>query len=227
MRYRKRGARPERRMALSRLAGLAFAMTAAGGCGNVTSGGFGDVQVLVSSDEVEDVQEQAASAILTELGAPSTTSYEESIVGTLSLSLRSFARRGVGDFVELTDGVQEVTLPLDDPAPVEVASRAMPAGRYDAVRTFFGHVEATIESGLVIDGQIIEGPVTVDLGEDGFSTVSYIGFDVWEDAPTVIAIDMQSPVWLRLVDVVLRRVDLDDFRRIFRVRVRQRLLSGG
>ena len=205
---------------------LAFVLVLAG-CGNVTSGGFGDVEVLVSSDEVEDVQATAASALYSQLGAPAGSSHADDIVGTLTVRLRSFARRGVGDFVELTDGVQEVTLPLGDPVAVEIARRAVPAGRYDAVRTFFGRVEANIESGLVIDGVPIEGTVSVDLGGEGFSMVTYTGFDVWEDGPTVVAIDMQSRLWLRLANAVLGRVDLEDFRRIFRVRVRQRILSGG
>ena len=197
------------------------------GCGNVTSGGFGDVEVLVSSDEVAEVQETATTALLAELGAPAETSHADAIEGTLTVRLRSFARRGIGDFVELTAGVQEITLPLGDASAVEIARRAVPAGRYDAIRTFFGRIEADIESGLIVDGQPIQGPVTVDLGGDGFSTVTYTGFDVWEDVPTVVAIDMQSRLWLRLVDAVLQQVDLDDFRRIFRVRVRQRILSGG
>jgi hypothetical protein len=197
------------------------------GCGNVTSGGFGDVEVLVSSDEVADIQETAASALYSQLGAPAKSSHTDSIVGTLTLRLRSFARRGVGDFVELTDGVQEVTLPLNDPQAVEVARRAVPTGRYDAVRTFFGRIEANIESGLVIDGEPVEGTVSVELAGEGFSTVTYTGFDVWENSPTVIAVDLQSRLWLRLTNAVLNRVDLEDFRRIFCVRVRQRILSGG
>lgn len=221
------GSSPPRR----RTDGLRLFLPALGfllaGCGNVTSGGFGDVEVLVSSDEVEDVQATAASALYAHLGAPAKSGHADSIVGTLTVRLRSFARRGVGDFVELTDGVQEVTLPLSDPAAVEIARRAVPAGRYDAVRTFFGRIEANIERGLVVDGVPIVGAVTVDLGGEGFSTVTYTGFDVWEDAPTVVAIDMQSRLWLRLANAILGRVDLDDFRRIFRVRVRQEILSGG
>ena len=197
------------------------------GCGNVTSGGFGDVEVLVSSDEVEDVQTTATSALYAQLGAPAGSSHTDPIVGTLTVRLRSFARRGVGDFVELTDGVQEITLPLGDPAAVEIARRAVPAGRYDAVRTFFGRIEANIVSGLTIDGIPIDGTISVDLGGEGFSTVTYTGFDVWEDSPTVVAIDMQSRLWLRLANAVLRRVNLEDFRSIFRVRVRQQILSGG
>lgn len=199
-----------------------------GGCGNVTSGGFGDVEVVLSSDEVEELQEAATGMLLAEVGLPSTTSHGSNIQGTLTVRVRSFARRGLADFVELTDGVQEVTVSLSDPAPVEIARRSLPAGSYDAIRTFFGRIEATVTGGLIIDGEEVRGTVRVDLGTDGaLSVVTVTGFEVWEDAPAVVAIEMQSRVWLRLVDAALGRVDPDDFRRIFRVRVRQRMLSGG
>lgn len=206
---------------------LAFLLVT-GGCGNVTSGGFGDVEVLLSSDEVADLQEAATGMVLADLGLPSATSHASNIQGTLTVRVRSFARRGLGDFVELTDGVQEVTVSLSDSEPVEIARRPMPAGNYDAIRTFFGRIEADVTGGLIIDGVPVTGTVRVDLGtDDALSVVTVTGFEVWEDAPTVVAIEMQSRVWLRLVDAALGRVDLDDFRRIFRVRVRQRILSGG
>lgn len=199
-----------------------------GGCGNVTSGGFGDVEVVLSSDEVEDLQEAATGMVLAEVGLPSTTSHGSNIQGTLTVRVRSFARRGPGDFVELTDGVQEVTVSLSDPEPVEIARRSLPAGSYDAVRTFFGRIEADVTGGLIIDGDPVIGTVRVDLGEDGsLSVVTVTGFEVWADAPAVVAIEMQSGIWLRLVDAVLGSVDVDDFRESFRVRVMQRLLSGG
>jgi len=142
--------------------------------------------------------------------------------------VRSYARRGLDDFVELTDGVQEVTVSLSDPEPVELARRSIPAGSYDAVRTFFGRIEANIESGLVIEGIDIRGTVPVDLGSLGtFSVLTLTGFEVFERLPTVVAIEMQSQVWLRLVDAVLRRVDVEDFRRVLRVRVRVRSALGG
>ena len=189
-------------------------------CGNVTSGGVGEVEVLLASDEVVELQEVATAMVLAD---PSLTSHAASIRGTLTVSLRSYARRGIGDFVEITDGVQTVTVSLHDPAPIELARRAMPAGTYDAVRTFFGRIEANIESGLVVDGQVITGPVPVDLGPGGtVSVVTLTGFEVVEDASTVVAVEMQSRIWLRLVDAAVGSVDLEDFRRIFRVRVRLR-----
>ena len=199
-----------------------------GGCGNVTSGGFGDMEVVLSSDEVAELQEVVSAMVLADGAHPAAISHGSAIEGTLTVRVRSFARRGIGDFVELTDGVQEVTVPLGDPEPVEIARRSMPAGSYDAIRTFFGRIEANVTGGLFIDGVEVTGTVRVDLGTDGaLSVVTLTGFEVWEDAPTVVAIEMQSGVWLRLVDAALGSVDLEDFRRTFRVRVRERLLSGG
>ena len=54
------------------------------------------------------------------------------------------------------------------------------------------------------------------------SVVTLTGFEVVEDASTVVAVEMQSRIWLRLVDAAVGSVDLEDFRRIFRVRVRLR-----
>lgn len=194
-------------------------------CGNVTSGGVGEVEVLLSSEEVAELQETATAMLLADAAG---TSHGSSIEGTLTVRVRSYARRGVGDFVELTDGVQEVTLSIGDPDPVQLARRAMPAGTYDAVRTFFERIEADIQRGLVIDGDSITGVIPVDLGSDGtFSAVALTGFDVVEGAETIVAVEMQSRVWLRLVDAVLRRVDIEDFRRVFRVRVRLRTALGG
>jgi hypothetical protein len=195
------------------------------GCGNLTSGGFGEVEVVLTSDEVAELQEAARSMVLADAEA---TSHGSTVEGTLTVRVRSYARRGPGDFVELTDGVQEVTVSLSDPEPVEIARRPMPTGSYDAVRTFFGRIEANIESGLVIDGIPIIGTVPVDLSPTGtLSVVTLTGFEVVESTPTVVAIEMQSRVWLRLVDAVLRRVDLEDFRRVLRVRVRLRSTFGG
>lgn len=210
------------------LVGLLAGAVVLAGCGNVTSGGLGDVEVVLSSDEVEELGEVATAALLAEIAGPAATSHLLPIEGTLTVRVRSYARRGVADLVELTDGIQELTLSLSDPEPVEIARRALPAGGYEGVRTFFGRIEANITRGLVIDGDTIRGTVAVDLGPAGtFSTVTLTPFEVLEGAPTVVAIEMQSRVWLRLVDAVLRRVDLDDFRRVLRVQVRQRILSGG
>ena len=193
-------------------------------CGNVTSGGVGDVEVVLTSDEVVDLQTATLSLLESD---PSRQTTVDQIRGTLSVTVRSHARRPNGEFEELTDGPQQVTVSLADPSPIEIVRREVPTGRYEAVRTIFGRIEANVESGLIVDGTPIDGVIPVDLGSLGtLSVVDLTGFDVVDSTPTVIALEMQSRVWLRLVDAALRRVEVDDFRRIFRVRIRQRLGGG-
>lgn len=193
-------------------------------CGNVTSGGAGDMEVMVTSDEMAETQGPAASMLLAEA---ERTAHGSSLEGTLTVRMRSYARTGAGDLIELTDGVQEVTLSLSDPAPIELAQRRMPAGSYGGVRIVFERIQANVTSGLTLNGVGFSGLVTVDLGAGGkFSTETGTGFDVVEDASTVVAIEMRSPVWLQFVNSVLRRVDVDDFRQALRVRVGLRSALG-
>lgn len=205
------------------VAGLAlWCLGAAGACGNVTSGGFGDAEVVMSSGEVEDPQGTAASAHLADGEGPLPTSHLSGLSGTMTVRVRTYARSGAGDFVELTDGIQELTLPLDDPEPVGIASRSLPAGRYNAVRTVFEKVEADVLGGLVVGELPITGTVRVDLGDAGsLGVVTETGFDVAEGVATMIVLEMRSAAWLPLAeaDGTLWLVDAADFRSAFRVQI--------
>jgi hypothetical protein len=206
------------RRSIRRLAATVALAGALGGCGNVTSGGVGEVEVVLAPDEATDLVSSTSALMASVLsGAPG-----DSIEGTLTAHVRSFARRPDGTFEELTDGVQVVTVALGERDPVEIARREMSAGRYEAVRTFFGRIEVEVTGGLVVDGVPVEGTVTVDLDSVGtLSVVDLTPFEVWEGSSTVIALEMQARLWLRLVDAVTHRVDVTDFRRIFRLRLQQ------
>lgn len=198
---------------------LALSMTALG-CGNVTSGGLGEVEVVLAPDELETLGASVQSLLASTVEAAPG----DSIRGSLTVRVRSFARRPGGTFEELTDGPQDVVVSLVAPEPVEIARRQLSAGRYDGVRTFFSRIEVDVTDGLVVDGVPVQGTVTVDLGTGGALTVlDETVFEVDDGAPTVIALEMQTRVWLRLVDAVARRVDVTDFRRIFRIRLRKAL----
>ncbi len=203
---------------IGRRTALAALAVALAGCGNVTSGGVGEVEVILAPDELTDLVSNTPSLQASVVSlAPG-----DSIEGTLRVHVRSFARRPGGTFEELTDGVQEITVSLGEPEPIEIARRELSAGRYEAVRTFFGRIEVEVTSGLVVDGVPVDGTVIVDLDALGtLSVVDFTAFEVWEGAPTVIALEMQTRLWLRLVDAVTHRVDVTDFRRIFRLRIQQ------
>lgn len=197
---------------------LAGCVLAAAGCGNLTSGGFTEVEVVLSSEEVADLGQEAARGL-----ALAGFVQRPVIEGTLTVQVRSFARRGEGDWEELTDGLQEITVSLDQSEPVEIARRSLADGRYDAVRTDFSRVEAEVVRGLTVGGEPITGTVRVDLGPEGSLTlVERVNLDVSERDGVLVALEMQSGIWLRLVDPEQRRVLRDDFRQVFRVRTGRR-----
>jgi len=207
------------------LAGLGLGLA---GCGNLTSGGVGEVEVVLSSDEVEELGIEMTRALALEangIGAWETvpsfqTSSERPVIeGTLTVRVRSFVRRGRDDWEELTDGLQEVTVSLDRPEPVEVARRSLPEGRYDAVRTIFGRVEAEVVRGLRVGEEPVTGTIQVDLGPEGTLTLlNRVDLVVREQETALVVLEMQSGIWLRLVDAARRSVLRDDFRQVFRVR---------
>ncbi len=205
-----------------------------GGCGNLTSGGFGEVEVVLTPDVVEGMAEMALTRWAASPGLPAdaepdlapfpvrpAASDGDAIEGLLVVWVRSFARRDAGDWEELTDGFQQLTLSLQDPEVAQVARRSLPEGRYEAVRTVFARVHAQVIRGLDVNGEPVTGLVRVDLGPDGTLTVEEsVPFEVRERETVRLTLEMQSRAWLRLVDAVQRRVGGDQFRQVFRVRVR-------
>lgn len=212
------------------VAGMVFtSLWVAGACGNVTSGGFGEAEVVMSSGESggaaapSGAPSGASGGGATATSQAAGTSHAPQLTGTLSVRVRTFARSRGGAFVELTNGFQELTLPLADPSPLGLAVQSLPAGEYDAVRTVFERIEAQVLGGLVIGGQPITGTVRVDLGTAGSLTIdTETDFEVWENATTVIALDMRSAAWMPLAGAqgLVWLVDSGDFRGAFRVRVR-------
>lgn len=141
--------------------GLVLAMTVFGAsaCGDLTAGGVGDVEVLVSPDSI-----QVQAANIGSWPARQAPGDAPSVQGTLQVSVQVFVLRPPGRWIQVTDGVQEVLLDLDDPTASPIARRSLEAGSYIAVRTVFHRVRADIEGGLEVDGQPVTGEIDVDLG---------------------------------------------------------------
>jgi hypothetical protein len=193
-----------------RVASLALATTLLAACGgNVTSGGFGEVEVLLSSDAAEELQ--GIARVLAPTG-------HEPLVGTLSVTVRSFVREGGSRWIEVTDGPQEITVPLEDPTPVVVARATFPEGDYDAVRTLFGRIRVHIESGLVVGGEPVVGEVRVEVGLDGILVMEERGIRVDREGTSPVLLEMRARRWLPFVDRERRLVEGPDFRREFRIR---------
>jgi hypothetical protein len=185
------------------------------GCGNLTSGGLGEVEIQVSPEEL---QEEATAL----LGAMSAGDDPELFLeGTLSVTVRAFVRERPGVWFEITDGPQEVVLSLDDPGAVVLARRELPTGDYSASRVVFGRIRADITAGLILDGDTITGEVRVRLGPDNLIVVEDTGpVRVVRRRTVPVLLEMRTRRWVRLLDREERAVDETDFREFFRVRVR-------
>jgi hypothetical protein len=188
-----------------------------GGCGNLTSGGFGDLEVLVASDSVAAAEPSPSASTLQLLTADvpgagrQPANGGEPLDGTLTLRVQVFALARADAAIEVTDGIQEVVMPLSGGSPVVLARKSLPAGPYAVIRTVFLHVEAVVEGGLVVDGVAIRGPVQVDLGQGSRLVVDTpIALTIDESVPARIGVNLHTARWIRLLTQD-RRVRAEDF----------------
>jgi hypothetical protein len=187
-----------------------------GACGDLTSGGFGDLEVIVATDSVPATALTAPPVALAQL--PTRVGSDQQMVdGTLTLRIQVFAVARAGA-VEVTNGVQELVMPLSGSAPFLLVRKELPAGSYASIRTVFLSVVAQVEGGLIIDGVPIRGPVTVELGSEGRIVVDTpIDLRIADGLESRIRVDLHTTRWIRLLNAQ-RRVQPEDFRREVRVR---------
>jgi hypothetical protein len=193
------------------LVALAAAAIAAG-CGNLTSGGFGGLEVLVAADSVVLSSAEYATAAVVPVPGRSSDQTTSQLEGRLVMRIMVFAMSGRDDFVEVTSGVREIVLPLSGGAPSILTRKELPAGRYLAIRTVFLQVEAVVESGLVDpDGQPVRGAVRVELGPDARLVVDTpIDLTISEGRDARIKVDLHTQRWIRLLNAQ-RQVQSSDF----------------
>ena len=201
-----------------RVALAAVLASLTGACGNLTSGGFGDLEVIVATDSVPATASLSAPPPALSLVPSRVGAQQQMVDGTLTIRVQVFALTRSGASVEVTNGVQELVMPLSGSAPFVLVRKELPAGAYSAIRTVFASVVAQVEGGLVIDGVPIRGPVTVDLGSEGRIVVDTpIDLRIEEDIEARIKVDLHTTRWIRLLNQQ-RRVQSEDFRREVQVR---------
>ncbi len=191
------------------------------GCGDLTSGGIGEVEVVMAADSVPvnglalSPPAQMAGVVWGEQVPPDSPRIE----GTLTIRVQVFVFRAPGRWIEVTEGPQDVVLPLGEPQTATIARKSLPAGPYRAARTLFRRVEANIRSGLVVDGEPITGRILVDLGlQDRIQIDTDIGLDVVERGVSELVVDLHAERWLRRLNAELRQVSGDHFTDEFRLR---------
>jgi len=208
----------------------------AGGCGgNLTSGGLAEVEVFVAGDDVPDGAQGApagaahpdpptmwaaadAVAVSQDFSTPNSR-----VQGTVTAGLQLFLLGPNREWVEVTDGPQEITVDLRSSGENRLARRSVSAGRYIRVRTVLRRVEAQVLGGLVIDGLPFLGPVRVELGSgEGLILEEPTFLELREGEEERLVVALNSQLWLRLVARSLGegRVQGQALRQAVRVRTR-------
>jgi len=200
---------------------LAATLAAAAGCGDLTSGGVGDLDVIVAADSVPLAAAGSPQAPSVPTGGASRQTGPSDLAGSLTLSIQVFVLHPPYRWVEVTDGPQEVVMDLESSEPVVLARATLAAGRYRGVRTVFRRVEANVVRGLVVDGQPVTGLVRVRLGDGGVLVVDDpTEVEVPVGGETSLLVDLHTTRWLRLLNLELRQVAASDFQGQVRVRPR-------
>jgi hypothetical protein len=133
--------------------------------------------------------------------------------------MQTYVRRGYRDWVEVTNGIQAVTLAIPG-GTAQIAVRPnFPAGEYTHVRNRFYKIEVEVLQGLTVRGDTIRGLVTVYLGLTGRADVPRpVNLTLDADGTAILAIELRAARWLPLLDPRTRRVSLDEFLDALRVR---------
>jgi len=210
---------------------LIFLLT---GCGDLTSGGYGEVEVSVVSDPVmlaavgvrldalniEELANYLVASSTNGSGRSPTEGFERSnqlsdaqtaAEGSVSLRTRVFLRRGARGWLEVTPGVREISVSLHEGEERQLSTTRIPAGRYDAVRVDFSFVQAEVEQGLLIQGDTVSGPISVAIPTRGLAVLFPVQVTVSSDARTSLLLEIRAQQWLRKASRAGRFVTGEDF----------------
>lgn len=201
---------------------------ACGGCGgNLTAGGFGEVEAYVQGDDVPapaapgEAHQDMPAALAQATDTPSSLAEATIVEGTVTVRLRLEVMDDRRTWTEITDGATTLTVPLVGGGPgTLLATRPLPPGRYVRSRVTFELVEADVVRGLVVDGVDLRGRVHVEFAAAAGREIQDALFvELAEGGTAGIVVALNSQLWLRLVNALLRRVPDAAFRQAVRVRI--------
>lgn len=187
-----------RRLAVLVVAG---SIAASGGCGELTSGGAGEVEVYAVADESGTGDGTAPSA------AASAPAAARAAEGQLAVQLQLFLRADSdGRWVELSDGVRDVTLELGGGGERRVAVRFLASGFYSGFRVVFHGVQAFVTGGVTVEGLPFTGTATVDLGSGTLTVEREVLVAIEDEASIDLVLDLNADLWLPTVSPATRLV---------------------
>ncbi len=184
--------------------GSALVGLAAGGCGNVTVGGYTEVNVSMTGDAPTPAPVSALAA-----AAPLRVENEPS--GQVELAFRLRLVSATGDTVALGGDELEASIDVQGQTESEVVQELIPAGRYAELQIVFKEVSVEVEGGLVVDSMQITGPVDVEI--EGLSLVvsRALAVDAQDGATIRLVVDLNAPAWLEAVDPDTRTINENVF----------------
>lgn len=223
--------RLERVTRITHAAVLAALLGAAGACGDLTAGGFGEASVRLSGDAPDTLPPLQASyvaatapAISRATDGPSTTDGEgdddDQPEGEVEAELTLSLVAQDGGVIALTDTDVRVRVDLEGVQEPEIAAQTVTAASYSSLRMVFTDIEVEVDAGLVIMGDTITGAVDVEFDDIVLVVERPLSLEIADDQRVELLIDLNAASWLQAVDPVTRTVDAQVFADLVTVTVR-------
>lgn len=190
------------------------------GCGNLTAGGLtGEAEVAVSGD-VPGTQGSGDRIDPMPPSFVAAASSDNEPEGEVEVEFLLFLEGADGTSLALSDEEIRVRVDLRGRQEADVVSRQIPSKRYTGLRIVFTEIEAEVDSGLVINGQVISGAVEVRLEDISLTVLRPLSLEVGEGERMLLLIDLNAAVWLEAVNPDLNQVAEDFFAEALNVVVR-------
>jgi hypothetical protein len=194
---------PRIRLPLVRTAlAVALAGLVAGGCGNVTVGGYTEVNVNVSGDAPAPAP-TARAAVLDAPAASSPLRAEGEAEGEVEVDFQLFLISETGRSVQLGPGQDDIRVRIDIQGSTEaepVKNQLIDAGRYTQLQIVFKKIQVEVSGGLVIDGQTVTGEVDVELSGTDLLVARPLDLVAVDGSTVNIVVDLNAQSWLAAVD---------------------------
>lgn len=125
-----------------------------------------------------------------------------------------------GNAVQLGDDEVQVEVDLQGAGEVDVVRASITATRYSELRIVFTEIHAEVDSGLVINGQLVTGELNVELEDVSLVVSRPALLDVSDGDIVEMVVDLNAPAWLTLVDPVSRTIQEAAFADLVNVVIR-------
>jgi len=194
------------------------------GCGgSLTAGGFAELEVVVTGDAGQAAAAVPGRALGGETRTPGhpggggepgrtprVTAFDDDDngpEGEIELEFLLFLRRPDGSEFQITREEIEVEVDLGGSFEADALRTEIPAERFTALRIVFTEIEVEIESGVIINGVPLTGPIDVELGDDErIEVVRPLLLDPRDGDRVAILLDINAGSWLQSIDPDLRRL---------------------